>query len=222
MSTVLIAGSTAARNQVWRDELQQAGWLVLEPVRSFAGARLQLHRHDPDLLIAELRLPDGTVLDMVRTLRLGLGRGGHAKHAQILVLTQGGPGDPLLLDALHDGADSFLDLTDPQAAPLATRAAETLAGEADIAPWIARHLLDHFEQYRPAPFGTAAVDEMISPLALSFDERLLLRQLAMGLRLADVARLEKLPTRTLAARVRAIYRKMQWDLRAGNLTLQAA
>ena len=66
------------------------------------------------------------------------------------------------------------------------------------------------------------LDELTNPLALTADERLLLRQLAIGQRLADVARYEKQRPRELSAKVRAIYRKMQWDLRAGDLTLQAA
>lgn len=222
MKAVLIAGPSAARNEVWRAQLQAGGWQVVSTVQGIVEARLQLHRLDPDLVLAELRLADGNALDLVRTLRQGAGLFSRRLKARILVASHGGEGDPLLLEALHHGADSFLDLSDPQAGALAAHADDTLAGEAEIAPWIARHLLDHFEQYRPAPFGASAVDEMISPLSLGFDERVLLRQLAMGLRLADVARLEKVAPHALAAKVRAIYRKMQWDLRAGDLTLQAA
>ena len=73
MKTVLLAGHAPARNEAWRDELLATGeWDVLGPVQSFASARVLLHRHDPDLLIAELRLVDGTVLDMIRMLRVGL------------------------------------------------------------------------------------------------------------------------------------------------------
>ena len=220
MKTVLMAGHAPARNRAWRDELLATGqWDVMEPVTSFAQARVLLHRHNPDLLIAELRLLDGTVLDMLRVLRLGMAY----LRTQVLVVARG-EGDPLLLDALQEGADSFYDAGDPSADPLASHARDTLGGNADIAPWIARHLLDHFDS-RCAGSGTllhASVDELISPLSLTPEERLLLRRLAIGRRLAEVARYEKVSPRALAAQVRAIYRKMQWDLRAGDLTLQAA
>lgn len=219
MKTVLIAGHAPAQNKAWLDELTATGqWHVLDPVTSFSQARVLLHRQNPDLLIAELRLLDGSVLDMIRVLRLGR----HYLDTQVLVVARG-EGDPLLLDALQEGADSFYDPSDPAAEPLAAHARDTLDGNADIAPWIARHLLDHFERrFHDNPMQKSAVEEMISPLALTFDERMLLRQLAMGLRLADVARYEKVAPRALSAKVRAIYRKMQWDLRAGDLTLEAA
>jgi DNA-binding NarL/FixJ family response regulator len=155
---------------------------------------------------------------MIRVLRMGRSY----LDTQVLVVARG-EGDPLLLDALREGADSFYDPGDRAAEPLAAHARDTLDGNADIAPWIARHLLDHFERrFHAQSMQQLRVEDMSSPLALTPDERVLLRQLAMGLRLSDVARYEKVPPRALSARVREIYRKMQWDLRAGDLTLQAA
>jgi DNA-binding NarL/FixJ family response regulator len=219
MKTVLMAGRAPAQTEAWRDELLAAGqWDVMEPVHSFAQARVLLHRHNPDLLISDLRLLDGTVLDMIRVLRLGIGY----LKAQILVVARG-EGDPLLLDALQEGADSFYDPSDTKAEALADHARDTLAGRADIAPWIARRLLDHFDSRRgPGKLSASPLDELTDPLALTADERRLLRQLAIGQRVADIAKYECQRPRELSARVRAIYRKMQWDLRAGDLTLQAA
>lgn len=216
MKTVLLAGHAPAQNQAWSDELKATGeWQVLGPVQSFGAARVLMRRHHPDLLIAELRLVDGTALDTVRLLRGGL----HEAPTQMLVVAEG-EGDLLLLDVLQEGADNFYDPTDRSAEPLATHARDTLAGGADIAPWIARRLLEHFQQRRTV--AVSAFDEMVSPLALSADEVLLLRLLASGRRLAEVARYENVAPRVLSARVRMIYRKMQWDLRAGDLSLQAA
>jgi DNA-binding NarL/FixJ family response regulator len=216
MKTVLLAGHAPAQNQAWIQELQASGdWRILGPVQSFGAARVLLQRHQPDLLIAELRLIDGTALDMIRLLRVRL----HDTSTQVLVVARG-EGDLLLLDALQEGADSFYDAADPKADPLAVHANDTLAGGADIAPWIARRLLDHFERRREV--ASSAVDELISPLALSADEVLPLRLLARGRRLGDIAKSDRVAPRVLSARVRAIYRKMQWDLRAGDLSLLAA
>ncbi|MBI5256235.1 MAG: response regulator transcription factor [Burkholderiales bacterium] len=217
MKTVLMAGHAAAQSAAWRDELVATGhWDVMAPVQSFGAARVLLHRHNPELLISELRLVDGTVLDMIRVLRQGLGY----LRTQILVIGRS-ERDPMLLDALQEGADSFFDPADPKAGTLAERARDTLAGGADIAPWIARHLLDHFEGVSRNLVDNP-IDEMINPLALTPDERFLLRQLAVGHRLADIARHDRQTPRALSAKVRTIYRKMQWDLRAGDLSLQRA
>ena len=217
MRTVLIAGHAPAQNQAWQDEFAAAGdWDVLGPVRSFTAARVLLHRHNPDLVMAELRLHDGNVLDMIRVIRAGLGY----LRAQILVIG-GTEGEPLLLQALQEGADNFHDPAHPQAEPILVRARDTLAGGADIAPWIARRLLDHFECERRNLVSTP-IEEMSNPLALTPAERFLLRQLALGRRMAEIARVDKVRPRELAAQVRAIYRKMQWDLRAGDLGLQVA
>lgn len=215
MKTVLLAGSNPARTRDWHEALQaDGGWQVLGPVHSFAAARPLLHRHDPALLVSDLRLADGTLLDMIRILRTGTA----PLRTQVLVAVKC-PDDPLLLDALQEGADNFHDSADDRAAPLVDLARETLEGGAEITPWIAHCLLDHFGgNDEPA----SPIEEMINPLALTAGERWLLRQLSGGRRLGEVARLEDCAPRELAARVRAIYRKMQWALRAGNLTLQVA
>ena len=220
--SALLAGWDPARTAAWRDELAGCGaWTLLQPVHSFAAARVLLHRHQPDLLVSDLRLPDGNLIDIIRILRTGLGGGpGHpASATQVLVIAQGQ--DALLLDALQEGADNFFDLDQPAGATLASHALDTLAGGADIAPWIARRLLDHFRLDGPGS-GQSPIEELANPLALTMAERQLLRQLALGQRLGEVARKVGLGPRELAAGVRAIYRKMQWSLRAGDLSLQIA
>lgn len=214
--TVLLAGRDARRTAGWHEELRTAGgWQVMPHVHSFAQARVLLHRHDPALLITDLRLADGPAVDMVRVLRSGTSPLG----TQVLVVAHGQ--DPLLLDALQAGADNFHDLDDAKAPGLAEQALDTLSGGAEIAPWIARRLLDHFgvEAQAAARPHVASPDALAGPLELTAAERQLLRQLSIGQRIGDVARLIGLAPRDLAAHVRTIYRKMQWGLRAGDLSL---
>ncbi|MBI3368433.1 MAG: response regulator transcription factor, partial [Burkholderiales bacterium] len=174
-----------------------------------------LHRHNPDLLVAELRLVDGSVIDMIRVLRTGTA----PLRAQILVVANG-QDDPMLLDALQEGADNFVE-GDIEPGVMPQMAGETLSGGAHIAPWIAGSLLDHFGP--PAPDSVMRhVDQLVAPLELTPAERQLLRQLAMGRPMAEVADMREVSQRDIAARVRTIYRKMQWSLRAGNLSLQVA
>jgi DNA-binding NarL/FixJ family response regulator len=218
MNTVLLAVQDSALAATLHDSLQATGeWQVLAPVHSVADTRAALIRHAPDLLVADLRLSDGKAIGLIRlmALRQPVGRA----RAQVLVLAARET-DPLLLDALEAGADNFFMTAGAAPGALAQHVRDTLAGGADIAPWIARRLLDHFG------VGTRAlqaghVEDMNNPLALTGSESMLLRQLSLGERLADVARRQGVLPRELTARVRDIYRKMQWTLHAGDLRLMA-
>ena len=213
-NTVLLAVHDPNQAALWAQALAATGrWQVAECVRSFARARQALWRHRPDLLVTELRLADGSATELVRVLRTGL----NPLPTQILVVAR--PGEAaLLLDVLQEGADNLVaaDLLTPQA--LAQHARDTLDGHAEIAPWVARWLLDNFGA---AAYETrrSPIEDLVNPLALTDVERKLLWRLSAGVRLAEVAREEGVRPRELAGRVRAIYRKMQWQRRAGDLSL---
>ena len=220
MQSLLLA--TYNRNQaaVWHAALSATGlWNLHDPVHSFAEVRRSIVLRSTALLITDMCLRDGTVVDMVRVLRPAQGE----PRAQVLVLCAH-ESEPLLLEALQAGADNFFVTGGGQPDALATRVRDTLAGDTDIAPWIARRLLDHFGAGHVARSGSHAlrrhaVEDLSNPLALTAPERLLLRQLAVGERLVDLARHEGVRPPEIFARLRGIYRKMQWALRAGDLQL---
>ena len=218
MQSLLLA--THDRNQaaVWHAALSATGlWNLHDPVHSFAEVRRSIVLRSTALLVTDVRLRDGTVADMVRVLRPVQGEA----RAQVLVLCET-ESEPLLLEALQAGASNFFVSVGAQPGALATRVRDTLAGATDIAPWIARRLLDHFG----AGAGTGshavrrhAVEDMSNPLALTAAERMLLRQLTVGERLVDVACHAGVRPPEIFERLRSIYRKMQWTLRAGDLQL---
>lgn len=216
MSTLLLALRDADQARAWRAELDADGRFDTLPLaHSFAEVRLALIRHRPTLLVSDLSLFDGRLADFVRVLR----NGGRHQVLPVLAVAQA-EDDTELLEALQAGADSLFIARGAARGALPAHAADTLAGGADIAPWIARRLLDHFGPGVPVrPARAAAVEEMANPLALTGRERQLLRQLSAGLMLNDVAAVEGVMPRDLTALVRAIYRKMQWALRAGSLQL---
>lgn len=212
MNTILLATRDPALAATCQAALQTAGaWQVLPPVHCLADARAALVRQAPALLVTDMQLRDGQAISLVRTLRLRQAR------TQVLVLATD-EADPRLLDALQAGADNFWLVRPEASETLAVHARETLAGGADIAPWIARRLLDHFGQPARDAQGRN-VEDLTNPLALTSAERLLLRQLSLGERLADVASRQGVGPREITAKVRDIYRKMQWTLHAGNLSL---
>jgi DNA-binding NarL/FixJ family response regulator len=214
MTSVLLATHDPRQCAARVEELRAASaWAVQPPVHSLVAARRAIALRMPALLVADLRLQDGTVIELIRVLRSGP----QPQRAQVLVLA-GAEADPLLLDALQAGADNFFLTADALPGTLAQQARQTLAGGAEIAPWIARRLLDHFAVTGREP-GSPTVEDLSNPLALTTVERRLLRQLSVGQRLTDLASLEGVGPRELTNRVRAIYRKMQWALRAGDLRL---
>lgn len=218
MNSILLAWRDGPRAADWRTALLgPAEWQVHGPVASVAEARQGLVRHRPALLLLDLRLQDGGAIDLIRVIRSGAHSVPGLARAQVLALAEDDT-DPLLLDALQAGADNFFVRTDMRPGALVAHVRDTLAGGADIAPWIARRLLDHFGDARSQP-RRVPVEELASPLSLTPDEYRLLRQLSRGAPLRDVAQFEGVRPRDLTSRVRAIYRKMQWALRAGDLRL---
>ncbi len=213
MNSVLVAARDAQLAERWLAELAASGqWSLLPAVTSNAQARAALARSDPVLLVTDLRLLDGATSDLIRALQYrGAGRRVHT-----LVVCDGGE-DPLVLEALQAGADNFFSPAGAPAGALAAGARDTVDGGAHVAPWVARRLLEHFGV---APNERQnAVEELASPLALNADERALLRRLSAGHLLGELASAEGVAARAVVARLRTIYRKMQWMLRAGDLTL---
>lgn len=218
MQSILLAIHDRARASACCQALRAEGrWQTLDPVHRFADVRATLIRRPPDLLVADLRLADGSLIDMIQAMRAPRHQAEDALRTQVLVLT-GQEADPLLLQALQAGADNFYDTRAHTPEALASHVYETLAGGAAIAPWIARRLLDHFSVDRRSA-SSQPIEDLNNPLALTPAERTLLCQLSVGERLADVARRQGVVPREITGRVRAIYRKMQWALLAGDLKL---
>jgi ATP-dependent RNA circularization protein (DNA/RNA ligase family) len=59
-----------------------------------------------------------------------------------------------------------------------------------------------------------------SPLQLEPPQRELLMRLASGYGLEQVAQAQRVAPRVLGERLRSVVRKLQWDVRAGSLSLQ--
>ena len=60
---------------------------------------------------------------------------------------------------------------------------------------------------------------MMNPLTLSGQERSILLRLVQGQSVPDIASAERLHVPHVARTIRGLYRKMEWDLRAGDLQL---
>ena len=187
---------------------------VIGAATRLAQARECLARATPDLLLTDLLLPDGPAITLIDRLR-GHGRCG---RPQLLVLTMADD-DPRLMDALRHGADGYF-VPGGTPAPLFAAIEQVLRGESPMSPHIARELLAHFDAM--AWDQTDFIGEAQNPLRLSEAERLLLQWTAEGYLPSEVAQGLQLSVHGVGVRMRNIYRKMQFDLRAEALSLMAA
>lgn len=218
-AAILLATCEPARAAAYQDALRDAGpWQTLAPVHQLADAQAVLMRRAPDLLVADLQLAKGQTVNVVKLLSSAVRRSGWSGRMQILLVADNDSDPALLLQALRAGADSVYTASTHSALALRQQVRETLDGGARMDPWIAQRLLDH---YSPQLIGGTdlTVDALSDPLALTPAERSLLRRLAAGDRMVDLARQQGVGPQEITCRVRQLYRKMQLAQHASGLTL---
>jgi DNA-binding NarL/FixJ family response regulator len=172
-----------------------------------------LDRHRPDGLMTGLRVQDGEVAPLLDALR----RDGGAPRPHVLatVLSQD---DTLLLEALRAGADGYWVHASSHEVLIQTLVQLT-RGESAISPTIARELLTHFGE---APPRFDSMTESFDSLVLTPTEREILQWLAQGYLIDEIARHWHKSVHSIAAGIRCVVNKLQFERRASHLSLQLA
>jgi DNA-binding NarL/FixJ family response regulator len=168
---------------------------VCGAVDTLAKARECIARRIPDLLVSDLRLPDGVLTDLLRELR--------PRRSHALVLADS-LRDPQLLHALRHGVDAYA-LTRRSDAAMLVSMRRVLAGESPMAAEIARGVLSIFDAAtcRPVPVGRC------DPRALSAVDRQLLEWIGDGHLASEVARGIETTPQMIGLRIRALYRRLR-------------
>jgi DNA-binding NarL/FixJ family response regulator len=213
MSRIVLVVREPTSALTWRDMLAAGGHEVVAVTNAARSARGLLSQHRPQLVLCDLRLSDGTALAMIEWLAA-------LPHRPLIVALGSAENDSLLLQAMRSGADNVCVPTAP-AQPLLDVVGQTLRGETELSTPMAHALLDHFERSRAQRRALSVGDEQ-SPLQLEPGQRDLLMRLAAGYRVEQVATACRMSAGELGRRLRAIVRKLQWDVRAGSLTLRLA
>lgn len=151
-----------------------------------------------DVLLADLDLPDGSGLDVIRAATVA------RPGLEAIVISVFGD-ERHVFAALEAGASGYL-LKDSLPEDLVATIELLRAGGAPINPMIARRLIKHL-----APRPEAALAE---PTALTEREMEILALLARGFSTAEVAGLLSISFHTVATHVKKIYRKLQVGSRA--------
>ncbi|MEO6410672.1 MAG: response regulator transcription factor [Burkholderiaceae bacterium] len=212
MSSILLLLNDPAMAAHWQEVIRNAPGLEVDGcVHTVAEARLAIARRTPDVLLADLQLGDGPAAKLFSELRAN----GRAKRPELLVAAAS-LDDPALMEALRQGADGyFIPGRSPDAMLVAIRLA--LDGESPMAPTIARQIQNHFEAASIDPNDFVA--ETQNPLHLGDTERNLLKLVAEGKSTTEIGRELERTVHGVGVDLRSMYRKLQFDVRAGALTL---
>ena len=177
-----------------------------------------------DVLIVDLKLGDGPTLPLLQQVRAvrASGRGPR------VLLVAAAHDDSQLWPALRTGADSYILEAEASASPVPV-VGRVLRGEATASSALARQLLAFFGEANAAsaqpPANERALDwatDASNPLRLSRAERHMLVLLTQGHGIGPIALRMGASVESIGRRICNVYRKLQWDLRSGSLSLQAA
>lgn len=156
-----------------------------------------------ELAIVDLELPDGSGVAVIDAIS------GHHPQAAIVVATIYDD-DAHIFPALQAGAQGYL-LKDQPAEVLTRQLRGILDGSPPLSPAIARRLLGHFR----------VANGNIADSELTAREREVLKRIAQGRKIADIAAELGISHHTVSDHVKNIYRKLNISSRAQAAT-QAA
>lgn len=147
----------------------------------------------PSVLLADLQLPDGSGIDVIRWLHA------HAPASEAMVISVFGD-EAHVVAAIEAGATGYL-LKDASAQEISDGIRRLIAGESPISSAIARHLLRRFQ-----PTSTTEVGDKPSPLTQREGE--VLQLIAKGLSYQRIADTLGMSPHTVTTHIKQIYRKL--------------
>lgn len=177
---------------------------VIDAVDTLAKARVAIARRMPELIVADLRLADGPLVNLLVETR--------PERALAKLALTNALSDPLLMHTLRHGADAYLAAGRP-AQTLLNLIHLVLAGESQMTPDIAREVLAHFGgvDARPVVAGTRG------PLPLNENELRVLQWVSEGYLTQEIARGLVTTPHEIGLLLRSLYRRMHADLRGRQI-----
>jgi DNA-binding NarL/FixJ family response regulator len=163
-------------------------------------ARSALKGGAPDVLLADLGLPDGSGIDIIREARELY------PEMEVMVLTVF-EDEENVVAALEAGATGYL-LKEQAFDELGDTILALMRGESAISPKVARFLLKRFTAPAPGVRGQKADQQTSDEDELTRREGEVLGLIAKGYSYNEIAELLKLSPNTIRAHIRNIYRKL--------------
>jgi DNA-binding NarL/FixJ family response regulator len=197
MTAILIVEDLSETRRWLADIVTAAfpGCSVSEAASVRAGIA-QAAGRDCHVALIDLGLPDGSGLEVLRTLR-------RLQPDCICIVTTAMGDDASIVGALSAGAQGYLLKEQPQDL-LIRQLRQTTEGIPALSPSVARRIMDHFQRT-----GPAAAEE-----GLTQRERDVLGLIGRGLRNGEVAEALGISENTVAGYIKDIYRKLGISTRA--------
>ena len=163
------------------------------------------------MLIADLDLPDGFGLDLIRKTA--------AEHPQvdIMVLADSND-DPLVVSAIESGATGYV-LKDKIETNLVSAIRLLAAGGSPVSPSVAKSVLRALRTYTNHSIEKNVTS--LQPNPLSERETEILQLLAKGMSFSEIGEILTISPHTVTAHIKKIYRKLQVHSR-GEAVYEAA
>ncbi len=192
-------------DRVTRDRLQRN--LVssdrFETVFAVGGVKSgveALDAHRPDVLLVDLRLPDGDGTEVLTYMR--------DRHRETVAMVISALGDEVsVVRAIKTGARGYLLKDDPEQV-IERSILQLLDGGSPISPSIARHLIDHFQAANGAGSPTTPAGGTLTPRELD-----VLTFAAKGYSYQEVAELLGVSPNTVSSHTKRIYEKLEVNSR---------
>ena len=187
---------------------------ILKMCANLGDALTAIKALDYDIFIVDLGLPDGNGIDAIRTSRR------LRPDADILVATVFDD-EKSVVSAICAGATGYL-VKDSTAMEWVTAIADLRAGHSPLSPKIARHILRRLQEPArarrmlaadDAPASAVSVSTADENVSLSAREVEVLRLVAKGFSLVEVAQLLHVSHTTTRSHAKNIYRKLEVNSR---------
>ena len=174
---------------------------LVQAAGSVAEGRAALAEQQPDVLLTDLGLPDGSGIELIRATREV------APKAVSMAVTALGD-EKTVISAIEAGAAGYL-LKDGSLDEIGGAVMELVAGGSPISPSIARHVLRrlHREDHTPTDANDGEVP------TLTTREHEVLTLIAKGFSFPEIAELLKISAHTVTTHVRHIYEKLEVNSR---------
>lgn len=198
---VLVVEDEHRTGQAIEAVLRAAGYTRVTVVASAQGLRARLDRSVPDLVLLDLRLPDGDGAELIPAIHA------RAPRARVVVLTSATSADRLLA-ALQAGADGYL-YKDDLDRHLVLAIGDALNGGTPLSAAAAKLVIQHL------PFDA---DRAAAP-RLTPKEAAVLELLAIGHGYREIARELGVELNTVRTHIRSLYQKIGVENRAEAVNL---
>ena len=198
---VVVEDDAAMRDSLARAIAGVPSFDLVAACATFAAGAQAIAQHEIDVLVTDLRLPDGNGIDLIRAAR------DKQRDTEVMVISVLGD-EVTVVAAIAAGASGFL-LKDAQKLDVVAAIRDLLDGKSPISTAVARYIIKLAQESAGAQAPVAEVPQV----QLTERELDILWGIAKGFTYRDVAERLGLSHNTIPTHIKNIYRKLEVNSR---------